>query len=81
MGTLTVRLSADTHTRLKDIAQQRHMNVNKLMEELSVIAITQHDAEARFRALVARGAVQKGLDVLDTLDGAFGTTEGRLRVK
>lgn len=74
MATLTVRLSDDTHTRLKELAQHRRMSVNKLMEELSTIAITQHDAETRFRALAARGVVQEGLRVLNTLDDAFGKT-------
>ena len=55
MATLTVRLSDDTHTRLKELARHRRISVNKLMEELSTIAITQHDAETRFRALAARG--------------------------
>lgn len=72
MATLTIRLSADTHARLKEMARHRRMSVNKLMEELSTIAITQYDAETRFRALAARGAVQDGLRVLDTLDDAFG---------
>ncbi len=74
MATLTVRLSDDTHTRLKELARHRRISVNKLMEELATIAITQHDAETRFRALAARGVVQEGLRVLDTLDDAFGKT-------
>ena len=74
MATLTVRLSDDTHTRLKELARYRRISVNRLVEELSTIAITQHDAEMRFRALAARGVVQEGLRVLDTLNDAFGKT-------
>ena len=48
------------------------MSVNKLMEELSTIAIAQHDAETRFRALASRGSVEAGLRVLDELDASFG---------
>ena len=75
MATLTIRMSDDTHTRLKELARHRRMSVNKLMEELSTIAITQHDAETRFRVLAARGAMQAGLRVLDKLDDAFGKTD------
>lgn len=46
--------------------------MNKLMEELSTIAVTQHDTEARFRAVAARGSVKAGLGVLDQLDDALG---------
>ena len=72
MSTLTIRLPDDTHDRVKQIARHRGMSVNKLMEELSTIAIAQHDAETRFRALAARGSVEAGLRVLDELDASFG---------
>ncbi len=72
MSTVTIRLPDDTHGRLKEIAKSRHMSVNKLVEELSTIAIAQHDAETRFRALAARGSVEEGLRVLEKLDKSFG---------
>ena len=75
MSTLTIRLPEDTHARMKLLARQRAMSVNKLMEELCTIAVTQHDAETRFRALAARGSVDEGLRVLDRLDAAFGGEE------
>ncbi len=75
MSTLTIRLPDDTHARMKTLARQRAMSVNKLMEELCTIAVTQHDAETRFRALAARGSVDEGLRVLDRLDAGFGGGE------
>ena len=72
MSTVTIRLPDDTHGRLKEIAKSRHVSVNKLVEELSTIAIAQHDAETRFRALAARGSVEEGLRVLEKLDKSFG---------
>lgn len=72
MSTLTIRLPDDTHARLKVLARHRAISVNKLMEELCTIAVTQHDAETRFRALAARGSVDEGLRILDRLDAAFG---------
>ena len=75
MSTLTVRLPDDTHARMKALARQRAMSVNELMEELCTIAVTQHDAETRFRALSARGSIDEGLRVLDKLDDALGGGE------
>ena len=75
MSTLTVRLPDDTHARMKVLARHRAMSVNKLMEELCTIAVTQHDAETRFRALAARGSVDEGLRILDRLDAALGAEE------
>ena len=72
MSTLTIRLPDDTHARMKVLARHRAISVNKLMEELCTIAITQHDAETRFRALAARGSVDEGLRILDKLDGTLG---------
>lgn len=71
MATMTIRIPDDTHARIKTLARQRGMSVNRLMEELSVIAVTQHDAEARFRALAARGSASEGLGILEKLDRAF----------
>ena len=77
MSTLTIRLPDDTHERLKELARHRGVSVNKLMEELSTIAVAQHDAETRFRALAMRGSAEKGLRVLDKLDAALGRINGR----
>ena len=79
MSTLTIRLPDDTHGRLKEIARQRGMSMNKLMEELSTVAIAQYDAETRFRVLAARGSVEKGLRILDKLDAAFAGSTGAER--
>ncbi len=73
MARMTIRIPDDTHARIKTLARQRGMSVNRLTEELSVIAVTQHDAEARFRALAARGSAREGLAVLEKLDRAFAT--------
>ena len=75
MSTLTIRLPDDTHARMKVLARHRAMSVNKLMEELCTIAVTQHDAETRFRALAARGSVDEGLRILDRLDAALRAEE------
>ncbi|MCB2261626.1 MAG: type II toxin-antitoxin system HicB family antitoxin [Candidatus Thiosymbion ectosymbiont of Robbea hypermnestra] len=68
MATLTVRIPNDKHSRLKALAQYRHVSVNKLVEELSTQALAEFDSEVRFRALAAKGNRSKGLALLDKLD-------------
>lgn len=71
MSTLTIRLPEDKHARLRQLAKHRDMSVNKLMEELATISISEFDAETRFRAMAGRGSAKEGLKVLDALDEAF----------
>ncbi|MBW4609457.1 MAG: type II toxin-antitoxin system HicB family antitoxin [Hassallia sp. WJT32-NPBG1] len=49
MGTLTIRLPDDKHNRLKELAQAKNISINKLIEELSTIALAEFDANTRFR--------------------------------
>jgi len=71
MATLTIRLSDDKHERLRQMARQRKISINKLMEEMSTATLAQFDAEVRFRALAHKGSVKEGLKILDKLDAAF----------
>jgi predicted transcriptional regulator len=68
MGILTIRVPEDTHARLKRLAKARNLSVNKLIEEWSVMALAEFDAETRFRARAARGSTAAGLRLLDKLD-------------
>jgi hypothetical protein len=68
MATLTIRLPDDKHTRLKELAQSRGISINKLMEELSTIVLTEFDTYTRFKVMAARGNVEEGLRILDKLD-------------
>ena len=70
MATLTIRLPDEKHERLRQLAKQRKISMNKLMEELSTIVLTQFDAETRFRVRAARGSAKAGLRLLDKLDEA-----------
>lgn len=67
MTALTVRLPDEAHHRLKEVAKQRQMSINKLFEEMTTIILTEFDAEARFRVRSAQGSAQHGLDLLATL--------------
>jgi len=68
MATLTIRLPDDKHERLRELAKSRNMSLNKLMEELSTMALTEYDAAVRFRARASRGDPKRGLEILDKLD-------------
>lgn len=71
MATMTIRIPDDKHERLKRLAEQRGLSLNKLIEEWSTVALTEFDAETRFRLLGAKGDTRKALRVLDKLDDAF----------
>jgi hypothetical protein len=71
MATMTIRLPDNKHERLKLLAEQRGLSLNKLFEEWSTMALSEFDAESRFRLLAAKGDPKRGLRILDKLDAAF----------
>jgi hypothetical protein len=71
MSTLTIRIPETKHARLRSLAQTRGVSLNKLIDELATVALAQHDAEVRFRALAAKGSTRVGLALLGKLDKAF----------
>ena len=77
MTTLTIRLPDDTHARLRQLAKQRKMSLNKLIEELSTMALAQFEAETRFRARATQGSVVTGLQLLEKLDALTGDELGQ----
>ena len=72
MATLTIRIPDDKKDRLTQLAKSRGISVNKLMEELSTIALAEFDAKTRFMAMAAKGNPQAGLDILAKLDEISG---------
>ena len=60
MATLTIRLPNDKHQRLRLLAKRRQVSMNKLMEELSTVALVQFDAEARFPCARGKRVGQEG---------------------
>jgi predicted transcriptional regulator len=67
MSTLTIRLPDDKHERLKALAENRKISVNKLVDELTTIALANHDALPCFEARAARGNPRRALKLLDSL--------------
>ncbi len=72
MATLTICLPDDKHNRLKALALSKGMSVNKLVEELSTIALTEFDAYTRFKVMAAMGNAEEGLELLNKLDDLTG---------
>ena len=70
MTTLTIRMPDEKANRLKALAQRRNISVNKLIDELSTIALTEYDAQVRFEVRAARVTAAQGLALLDELDKA-----------
>lgn len=71
MSTLTIRIPEAKHARLRELARARGISINRLIDELATVALTQHDSETRFQARAARGSKRQGLVLLDKLDRAF----------
>lgn len=70
MSTLTLRLPADKHDRLRQLARSQNISLNKLFDEFATIALAEFDAQTRFRARAAAGSRETGLRLLDKLDAA-----------
>ena len=68
MATLTIRLSDEKHARLRQLAERRKISVNKLIDELSTVALAEFDAETRVRARAALGSPEEALRLLEDLD-------------
>ena len=75
MGSLHLRIPDEKHQRLKELARSRNISVNKLLEELTTMALTEYDLETRFRQRASRGSTEKALEVLDKLKQDFGDSE------
>jgi predicted transcriptional regulator len=68
MATLTIRLSDEKHARLRHLAERRKISVNKLIDELSTVALAEFDAETRFRARAALGSPENALRLIEDLE-------------
>ena len=75
MGSLHLRIPDEKHQRLKELARSKNISVNKLLEELTTMALTEYDLETRFRVRATRGSKEKALEVLDKLKQDFGDLE------
>ena len=72
MGLIHLRIPDEKHQRLRELAKSRNISVNKLLEELTTMALTEYDLETRFKLRASRGSTEKALLVLDKLKQDFG---------
>ena len=72
MGSLHLRIPDEKHQRLRELAKSRNISVNKLLEELTTMALTEYDLETRFKLRASRGSTEKALLILDKLKQDFG---------
>ncbi len=75
MATMTIRLPDNNKERLKQLAEERGVSLNKLFEEWSTKAISEFDTENRFRLLASKGDAKRALRILDKLDAAYAKKE------
>jgi predicted transcriptional regulator len=68
MVTLSFRLPEDQHERLRQLAEQRQVNINHLMEELVTQMLATVEVYNHFQVRAARGSAQQGLELLEKLD-------------
>jgi predicted DNA-binding protein len=66
MSALIIRMPQEKRERLQQVAKERNLSVNKLIEEMATVAIAEHDAEVRFHVRAARGQgkAARGLELL-----------------
>jgi predicted transcriptional regulator len=64
MTTLSIRLPDDMAERLKTIAKQRDISLNKLMFELSTQILAEEEVKQRFLAAQLRGNPKRALQLL-----------------
>jgi predicted transcriptional regulator len=67
MTALTIRLPDDKYRRLKEVANQRGTSINRLIDKMTTLLLSDMDTETRFliRAERGRGKVERGLELLE----------------
>jgi predicted DNA-binding ribbon-helix-helix protein len=67
MSAITFRLPDAKYERLKQLAKSQNISVNKLLDELSTVALASYDAKTSFEIRAKKGDKSRGLDILDKL--------------
>jgi len=67
MSAITFRLPDNKHERLKELAKKQQVSVNRLLDELTTVAIANFDTKTRFELRASKGDIDKGLRILDKL--------------
>lgn len=65
MSAITFRLPDNKYERLKQLAKSQNISVNKLLDELSTMALASYDAKVSFEARAKKGTKKRGLELLE----------------
>lgn len=65
MASLTLRLTDEKYLRLKEMAAQRNISLNSLIDEAATVMLAEHDTLTRFKARAAKADVPHALSLLD----------------
>lgn len=67
MSVITYRLQKSKYERLKQLAKSQNISVNKLIDELSTMALASYDAKTSFELRARKGDKKRGLEILEKL--------------
>lgn len=67
MSSITFRLPDSKYERLKQLAKSQNISINRLLDELSTMALASYDAKTSFEFRSKKGNAKKGLEILDKL--------------
>ena len=68
MSAITFRLPDSKYERLKQLAKSQNISVNRLLDELSTMALASYDTKTSFQIRAQKGDRNKGLEILDKLE-------------
>lgn len=73
MANFTIRIPDDRYQRLKQLAQEKQVSLNRLFEEMATLMLAEQDVRIRLQLRQQRGSSEgllEGLDRLEALDKA-----------
>jgi predicted transcriptional regulator len=81
VAVLTVRMPDDRHSRLKELAASQSVSVNKMIEELTTVALVEFDTHNRFKARAARGSAARGLEIQGRTRSSLDDAQASARIE
>jgi hypothetical protein len=69
MATITYRTTDDKKEKLAALAKDQNISINKVIDELVTVAVTEREAFTRFQIRAARGNATNALNVLHSKAG------------
>lgn len=67
MSAITIDLPKNQYEKLQQLADSQNMSVNKLLNNLSVMAISEYEAHKAFEERQRQGDIKAGLTIIQKL--------------